>query len=244
MMYTIIASKKYYLLLLFLFLFSFDLYAQIGYYYKEKKTPLTLNEYKVCISIPKESEKTCERIHAHANVLNKIHDDKIDIFIISRPDFEKLTSQESWEEDAKSVILTSCYFTEDNKEVYSTPYLNVKLKKEQDMELLASYANKYKLRIVGDGPFSPRLPLWYVLVLTPESNLNSLDCANRIYESGDFAESTPDFASINSLINTTVRNQTSETSEESSIYDMQGRKTQQELKKGIYIQNGRKYIVK
>ena len=238
-------SSKKVLMLFLLISCSLHAIAQTDYYYYNgNKMPLTLDEGKVCVSISKDSEIIHERILANVQVVSKITDETFDIFVITRPDFEKLTSQESWKEDAKSVILTSCYFTEDNKGVYSTPYLNVKLKKEQDTELLASYANKYKLRIVGDGPFSPRLPLWYVLVLTPESNLNSLDCANRIYESGDFAESTPDFASINSLINTTVRNQTSETSEESSIYDMQGRKTQQELKKGIDIQNGRKYIVK
>ena len=161
------------------------------YYYKGTKIPLTLNESKVCVNIPKECKGTSERVQANAKVLTTINDDTFDIFVISRSDFEKLTSLDSWKEDSKSVILTSVYFTERNEKVYSTPHLYVKLKKEQDIDLLKSYAEKYKLRIVKNVPL---MPLWYILSVTLESEKSPLECANELWETGYFAAAEPSFA--------------------------------------------------
>ena len=161
------------------------------YYYKGTKIPLTLNESKVCVNIPKECKGTSERVQANAKVLTTINDDTFDIFVISRSDFEKLTSLDSWKEDSKSVILTSGYFTENNEEVFATPYLNIKLKKEEDKDLLTSYAEKYRLRIVSH---SALMPLWYILSVTLESEKSPLECANELWETGYFAAAEPSFA--------------------------------------------------
>ena len=162
------------------------------YYYKGNKIPLTLNENKVVVSIPKEYDGVCKRIRANLPVLSTITDQVFDSFIIPRSDFERLASQDFWKEDAKSVVLTSSYYTEDKTEVFETPYLNVKLKKEDDADLLASYAEKYRLKIVGNDSF---MPLWYILHVTPESEKSPLKCANEIFESGEFASAVPDLSS-------------------------------------------------
>ena len=91
------------------------------------------------------------------------------------------------------MILTSSYYTEDNKEVYETPYLNIELRKEEDTDLLTSYIEKYKLRIAEHDP--SLLAEWYILAITPESEIGSLKCANELYESGDFADAIADLAS-------------------------------------------------
>ena len=160
------------------------------YYYQGNKIPLTLNKNKVVVSVPKEKKEVSERIQANVQTLGSIGDDIYDIYVITRSDYEKLTSLEFWEEVAKSVILTSCYFTEDNKGVCASPYLNVRLKKEEDIDLLTSYAEQYKLTIVRN---SPLMPLWYILAVTLESEKSPLECANELYESGNFASSIPDF---------------------------------------------------
>ena len=164
------------------------------YYYQGNKIPLTLNENKVVVSVPKESDGISKRIRANVPFLITVKDEVFDTFIIYRSDFEKLTSQSFWEEDAKSVVLSSSYYTEDNEEVFATPYLNVKLKKKEDAELLERYADKYGLRNLGS--FSQNLPLWYVLYITPQSGKSPLECANELFESGRFASSVPDFSSF------------------------------------------------
>ena len=163
------------------------------YYYNGMKIPLTLNENKVCVSIPKECDETCERIRDNVKVLHTIADENFDTFVISLSEYEKLTSLDFWEKDSKSVILTSCYFTENKEEVYASPYLNIRLKKEEDIDLLTSYAEQYKLKIVENDRF---MPLWYILSLTLDSDKSPLECANELYESGDFAASVPDLVSV------------------------------------------------
>lgn len=208
------------------------------YYYKGNKIPLTPNENKVIVSISKDCDEIIERIRTNVQVQSTIKDETLDIIIISRSDFEKLTSQDFWEEDARSVILTSSYFTENNVEVFETPYLNVKLKNEEDLGLLVSYAEKYKLKIVWN---MPTMPVWYIVVTTPESKKSPLECANELFESGDFASSTPDFASGSDLEVTTAQNIINAKKNKSSgIYDIQGRRLSSKPTQGIYIENGKK----
>ena len=161
------------------------------YYYKGNKIPLTLNENKVVVSIPKDCGDITERVLASTRTLDKISDEYFDIFLILKSDFNKVTMLDFWAEDAKSVILSSSYYTENKEEICVTPYLNVRLKKEEDIDLLTSYAEQYKLNIVKN---SPLMPLWYILNITPESEMNTLECANALYESGYFEASVPDFA--------------------------------------------------
>lgn len=188
-----IMSKKLYLIVLFVISCSIHVLAQTDfYYYKGKKMPLTLNEDKVVISIPKTKTEISDRIRSNVKALEVIYDESLDIFVIHRSDLEKLSSIDSWKKDATSVVLTSCYFTEKNAEVYSSPHLNIRLKKKEDVDLLALYADIYKLRIIRN---SRLMPLWYILSVTPESKKNPLQCANEMFETGKFAASVPDLCS-------------------------------------------------
>lgn len=185
-------SDKLVLIISLLFSCSIGMIAQTGYYYKGKKIPLTIQENKVCMSIPKGYKGVSERVIENVNVQQIISDETFDIFVITRSDFEKLSSLNLWKEDAKSIILTPAYRIENDTEVLITPYLNVCLKKEQDIDLLTSYAEKFGLRIVKQDSF---LPLWYILSITSKTGKNSIDVANALWESGMFAASTPDICS-------------------------------------------------
>ena len=112
--------------------------AQADFYYNNgNKIPITLNENKVCISIPKECDNISQRIQRKANILSTVADEAFDIFVIAKSDYEILRAQDSWQEDSKSVIITpSCFLNENTEEAVVTPYLNVELKKEQDLDML------------------------------------------------------------------------------------------------------------
>lgn len=235
-------KKELFLSLLLFIMCSTHAIAQTDYfYYNGNKIPLTLNENKICVNIPKEYDSTYKRIRANVQTKDTLTDENFDTFIVTWSEYEKLTSQDFWAEDAKYVTLTSSYFKENNKEVFLTPYLSVKLKKEEDKDLLASYAEKYKLRIFGDGPY--RIPLWYSLYVTLDSKKSPLECANELYESGVFTYSQPDLVSFGND-NTIVRNIITVKADASSeIYDLQGRKLTSKPAKGIYIQQGKKKFV-
>ena len=237
-------SRKKVLMLLFCISCSIHAIAQANYYYyKGNKIPLSLNENKVVVCIPKECNETDIKIRANVHTLNMISDEAFDICVITQSDYEKLTSLDFWEEDAKSVIITSCYFTESNEEVFTSPYLTVKLKKEQDIDLLTSYAEKYRLKILKQDPF---LPLWYILNVTPDSDKNPLECANELYESGDFAESVPDLCGLGEINSEDTNNVdlTNITDNRREICDLQGRRVSTPQKNGLYIKNGKKFIAR
>lgn len=187
-------SIKKYSQIMFLFIScSIQVMAQTEFYYhKGDKIPLMINESKVCISVPKECGMIRERILDNIKDQEVIYDDLFDIFILLQSDYKNLINMESWLEDEKYVITTPCYFTENKDEVFLSPYLNLRLKEDQDIIVLNSYAQEYGLRIIKQDTF---MPLWYILSITKDCELNTLDCANILWESGDFAASIPDLCS-------------------------------------------------
>lgn len=164
------------------------------YYYKGEQIPLTLNDSKVCVSIPKDKEDVHKELLKDIQVLDTIKDSYFDISIIRQSGFKQLSASTSWKKEAKSVLLSPCYRTKEGKEVFLTPYLNIRLKREQDINRLTSFAEKYGLRIVKKLSL---MPLWYILSISSETGKNALDIANELWESGVFAASVPDFSSDN-----------------------------------------------
>ena len=235
---------KQLLALLVLITCSLHATAQTEYFYYSgsQKIPLYLNENRVVLSVPKTYDAISERIRENVNVLVTFKDSVLNIWIISRSDFEKLSTMDSWEEDAKSVIQTSCFYLSEKRKAYAyeSPYLSVCLKKEEDENLLNFYAEQYKLRIVKHMTL---MPLWYILCVTPDTGKGSLQCANELYESGDFASATPDLAGTAVPDETQVHGITATKKENvSEIFDLQGRPVKEMSTHGIYVKEGRKVI--
>lgn len=187
-----IMDKKYILIISLLVICSIETIAQTSYYYyKGNKMPLTIDNSKVCMSIPKNKKGICKELLKDVQILDTIRDTVFDISIVRQSDYKRLSASNSWKKEAVSILLSSCYRTKGNKEVCLTPYLSVRLKKTEDFNLLSLYAEKYGLRIVRN---SSLMPLWYILSISPDSGMNSLEVANALWESGDFAASEPDLS--------------------------------------------------
>ena len=185
-------TKQYFLILILLVSFPLCIIGQASYYYYNgKQTPLTINENKICMSIPKDKGILGLELLKDINHLDSIIDAEFYIYIIQQSDLKWLTASTLWKKAAHSILLSPCYRTKEGKEVFLTPYLSVRLKREQDIHLLSSYAEKYGLRIVCN---SPLMPLWYVLSITSETGKNALDIANTLWESDDFKASSPDLS--------------------------------------------------
>lgn len=88
------------------------------YYYKGKQIPQTLNENKVCVSIPKDKGDVRKELLKDIQVLDTIRDDIFDISIIQKSDFKQLSVSTSWKKEAKSVLLFPSYRTKEGKEVF------------------------------------------------------------------------------------------------------------------------------
>ena len=245
-------NRKYLLLLLVFISCSTHAIAQSDYYcydFDGKKIPLTLNENKLVVSVPKDYDEISKRIHANVQALFWTHDNNFEFFFMTRSDLEKLASLDFWEEDAKSVIITPSYIKDYDRggefyrEVFTLPYVLISLKKEEDIDLLNPYLEKYRLKIAWHSRWTP-LAVNLSLPLNSEKG-RLLEIANEMYESGEFASSKPAFAYPGYGTNdtNTVRSITTPTTEKSSkIYDLQGRHIQGEPQKGLYIQNGKKIM--
>ena len=96
-----------------------------------------------------------------------------------------------------TAMVSPCYKSENGDHIAITPYLNVKLKTATDYTLLENVARQNNLTIVSQDEF---LPLWYILSVTPATNGSSLDIANKLYETGLFAEAIADFSSENDAL--------------------------------------------
>lgn len=89
----------------------------------------------------------------------------------------------------RSVSSSNTYYDKNGGELTLTGYVYIKLKSPSDYEVLDRVATKYGLKIVEHDEL---MPLWYVL---QNSNIAStVDIANTIYETGMFAECSPDFS--------------------------------------------------
>ena len=91
--------------------------------------------------------------------------------------------------------------------------------------------------------------MWYILCVTPETGKNPLLCANEIWESGDFAHSVPDLADLGSLLIEDISSVGTVTtyngkSSRTETFDLQGRRLADEPRKGLYIRDGKKMVVK
>lgn len=189
-----IRSKKYFLMILLFISFPIGMKAQSSYYYKGKKIPLIDNNNKVCVSIAKDRDDISGDILKNVKVIDRIADSDYNIFIIQQSDQRRLLASASLslKEEREQILFSPCYKTLDGTEVFSTPYLNVRLKKEQDIHLLSSYAERYGLRIVKNDSM---MPLWYILSISSDTGKNTTEIANILWESGLFAASVPDFCS-------------------------------------------------
>ena len=222
------------------------------YYYDSfgNKVNITLNENKVLINVLKDSDnwmEISESILANVRPLFKYSDPDFIVVYISRDDFEKLTSLDFWEDDSKSVIVTSGFYKEDDKTEYILyPQLLVTLYKAEDIDLLTPYIEKNKLKIGGIFEWPWDNTVTYIMNLTMDSEIGAIECANEIFESGNFIFSVPNvgeprYSDINSVAIPSKTSSPTETSSE--VYDLYGRKLTSKPAKGIYIQQGKKKIV-
>ena len=181
------------ILALLLALCPFGLIAQNNfYYYIGERIPLTPNNEKVCVSIPNNGKSISADLLKNISTLHTIKDADFDIFVIQESDLSNLSDSGLNSEELESVSFSPCFMTNSGTEVFLTPYLNVRLKTEQDISILSLYAKQYGLNIVKKDSL---LPLWYVLSVSPASRTNALEIANALWESGKFDAAVPDLCS-------------------------------------------------
>lgn len=100
-------------------------------------------------------------------------------------------SEQLYDNSNRNIFICPSYKTSSIDEMYLTNYINVRLKTASDIQLLDSIADAYGLEIEQTYEY---LPLWYTLSITSHTEMNTLETANAIYETGLFQSASPDFS--------------------------------------------------
>lgn len=168
------------------------------YWHDGQKVELQLIADKIAVSVSASNGESVEIPEGTAYVAGHIAD--ADLSILLCESYETMNSEDfanALKQSSPHAILTPFFLTSDNHEVASTPYINVRLKSHGDFHLLEEASASYSLDIEGN---SELMPLWYILRITKETPENSVEIANRLYESGNFAEAVADFTSTDDIL--------------------------------------------
>lgn len=187
--------KRHILFLCVVLANTFGIFAQNDfYYYRGQKINIQRDETKICVITPK--TETAVFTTAKGIEQKNIFDNQYNIVVYSTNDVTTARSlnQALTTSINKATSFTlPCYKTMSGEGLNMTPYLYVKLKKEEDYVTLQEQAEQNSLTIVSQNEF---MPLWYTLLLTPQSAGNTLEIANGLYETGLFAAAAPDFSCV------------------------------------------------
>lgn len=169
------------------------------YYCQGEKIPLTEVSDRMSVAV---ASSTPMSLSSGYSVVREIKDNSFRI-LVCEDDSHNVSRSGAVSFKAKlkgvstAAMVSPCYKSENGDNIAITPYLNVKLKKAADYTLLEKAARENNLTIVSQDQF---MPLWYILSVTTATNNTSLDIANKLYETGQFAEAIADFSSENDAL--------------------------------------------
>lgn len=189
---------KKYILIAITLLFYFGATAQeYYYYYKGKKCSLTLNTRKINVTTTTKFSKEQINIPEIEVLSLEVSTRKDAMFgtinidsTISDSQYDKIVSE--LKKNKNVIAVHPNYLTPQKQEIGMSSYLYVRLKKDNDIDLLKKLSEQKHVVIVERNKF---LPLWYTLVCTENTPENTLNVANYFYETGLFASAVPDFLS-------------------------------------------------
>lgn len=99
-------------------------------------------------------------------------------------------------QDENVEVVSPFFKTDVGETIGLSNFFYVRLKSEQDVEILKKMSEQYNVVIIEQNQF---MPLWYTLSCTKESQLNAMQMANVYYESGKFSCSEPDLM-VNNIL--------------------------------------------
>ncbi len=174
--------------------------AQDYYYYDGQKIPLEINKKKIGVFFPAENntidfhsifpasteERSVKNPLYHGAVLDLENMD-----VESGEEARELLINRLTNAGKSEYLTLPVYTTAQGQEVALTNLLKVRLRKSEDKVLLEEAMEEFRLTIVDSSEW---MPLWYVLSVTRNTNMTSLEAANKLYESGLFKSASPEFS--------------------------------------------------
>ncbi len=161
--------------------------AQNTYYYYYD-TPITLVEdtTRFVVFSPSVNIAPASVSSLCGTLIDSNTNERFSMQVYSRDPAMPMSKVKSQLSEIQSVQVKPCYITEYGGRAIPTPYLNVKLNNLSDYSVLVSVAKQFDCEIISQDPFMPE---WYTLCALEKADYNSIEIANRIFETGLFATS-------------------------------------------------------
>ena len=177
--------KKLYVLMLLLCI-SFGAFAKDTFYYSgDEKIKLQEIAGKEVVIFPAATTQIAKMAGFSGG--REIKDDRLAISVVS----ESTASLKTIKHMSVPVRMEKCYRDSQGLELIPTGYINLKLKKSGDRDLLDRRAAEFGLEITEQNRY---MPLWFELVINFENESSVIDIANRLFETGDFETCSPAFS--------------------------------------------------
>jgi|GEM_PF-1024335 len=189
-------KKKVDLLGLLFFLSFVSLNAQMSYFYKGEKIPLTVDRNYVHVIADENFIKSSNSTQLFRSFNLEQSDSKPVEGLVKLRSKSKLSVSEYSEmikslkqnEQIKHVFP---FFERGNADPIGTSdVFYLKLKETRDITLLKNIAEQQNVQIVKQVPY---MPLWYILSMQNSAFGNSIDASNYFYETGYFDDVDPAF---------------------------------------------------
>ena len=163
--------------------------AQVDYYYYHGSKVTLMEDTTKIVSIAPTSDNATLSPSTWFTFVNTISDMRSQIKVYELAPATSIKRAIAANSSA-SVNIQPCYKSENGNELIPNGYINVKLKSISDYSQLQTVAQQNGCEIIEQNPF---MPLWYNLRVKETPGRNSVDIANAIYETGNFASAFPSF---------------------------------------------------
>ncbi len=172
---------------------SIPMFAQTSYFYsKGQRIPVILDPTRVSVLISKTSNlNVTQRVPANTTVVKTCVSHLFNFSVIENVNYGAtlLNYMQSSVGTTNNIVLP-CYKDTDGEPLILSERIDVKLQNLAQVSMLYSAVNSLKLRLVGQDPY---MPLWYMVEITPQTGMNTIEVARQLYEIGHFAEAYPNF---------------------------------------------------
>lgn len=174
---------------------SIPMFAQTTYFYsKGQQIPIVLDPTRVSVLTQKTNDvNVIQRAPLNTTIIETCVSDIFNFRVIENQAYGPGLLNYMQNSVGQNNLVIPCFKTMQGEQLILSERIDVKLKNPSQITVLQNAVNSLKLRMVGQDPY---MPLWYMVEITPQTGLNTVEVAKLLYENGNFAEAYPNFHDI------------------------------------------------
>ena len=174
---------------------SIPMFAQTTYYYsKGQRIPVILDPTRVSVLTQKTSDvNIIQRAPLNTTIVETYVSDMFNFRVIENQSYGSGLLNYMQNSVGQNNLVLPCFKTIQGEQLILSERIDVKLQNPSQITALQNAVNTLKLRMVGQDQY---MPLWYMVEITPQTGMSTIEVAKLLYENVHFAEAYPNFHSV------------------------------------------------